>query len=326
MALRNRTNPEYGIDEAFGAYMRLVRSNEERYGLITADREVELSRAIHEWLSAEKPSPAVVRKGQRAKQRLIEANLRLVVSVSKKYQNKGLEMMDLIQEGNMGLDTAARKFDYRKGYKFSTYAYWWIRQSMTRAIAEQSNPIRLPIHATEKLVAARRFTERFRIENGRSPSEREVAIALLDKDKITAELESNPTVAENKIRLSIKNLRHYTTMERHILSADQPIAKSNGKGPDMTLGDLLPCPRSDTDALLDVTDREDRVRALLAALNPTERAIIIQRHGLDDGEVKTLGQIGAGCNLSRERIRQIQNRAMRKLRAAAVREPLLTAK
>lgn len=325
MALRNRTNPEYGIDETFSAYMNVVRSNDERYGLIAADREVELGRAVFEWLSAENPSPQVAQKGQRAKQRLIEANLRLVVSVSKKYQNKGLEMMDLIQEGNMGLDTAARKFDYRKGYKFSTYAYWWIRQSMTRAIAEKSNPIRLPIHANEKLVTARRFTERFRTENGRSPSEREVAIVLLGEDKITAELTSNPTVAESKIKLLIKNLRHYTTMERHILSADQPIAKSNGKGTDMTLGDLLVCPRSDTDALL-VTDREDRVRALLGELTPTERAIIIQRHGLDDGEVKTLGQIGAACNLSRERIRQIQGKAMRKLRAAAVREPLITAK
>lgn len=329
MALRNRTAMENGIELSFSDYMSSVRKNDARYGLITAEKEKELGRIVYEWLSDENPSPKAVRAGQRAKQRLMEANLRLVVSVAKKYMNKGLELADLIQEGNIGLETAAKKFDYRKGYKFSTYAYWWIRQAMTRALAEKSNLIRLPIHASEKLVMARRFVEKYRIANdGAVPTEREVVIHLLGgADKMALEIAKDPIAAEKKIKLQVKNLRQFREIERHIMSLDQPVTRNNGKASDMVLGDTVICPSSDPELAMRAGELRQLTLGMLSCLNEAERVVITMRFGLDDGEVKTLQTIGDRLRVSRERIRQIQNKAMRKLRSAGRvdKEPLLAA-
>jgi RNA polymerase primary sigma factor len=278
-----------------------------RVPLLTPAEEIELGNQVqammrlteeerdHDYSDKEKKT---IRVGRRSKERMMKANLRLVVSVAKKYQGKGLELLDLIQEGSLGLERAVEKFDPTRGYKFSTYAFWWIRQSMTRAIACQARTIRLPVHLSERLSAIRKVSLDLAHKLGAMPSRKEIAEAM---DMPIDELDSL--------------LRQALTTS----SLDAPVNGEEGRS---FLGDLI-ADNSHAEPL-DQVERgmhHEQLGRWLSHLTEQERQVLELRFGLEGEERHTLAEIGRMLDVSRERVRQVELKALRKLRHLTRRMP-----
>jgi RNA polymerase primary sigma factor len=284
-----------------------------RTSLLTAEQEVDLAKRIEAGLFAEhkldtapelppgqrRDLEMVAEDGRRAKAHMLEANLRLVVSVAKKYSDRGLSLLDVVQEGNLGLIRAVEKFDYTKGYKFSTYAMWWIRQAIQRGFADSARTIRLPVHVLEMLSKLSRVERDMHQRLGREPTPEELAV----------ELDRTPDQIEELLRTS-----------RQPISLDSTI----GEDGETSIGDLI----EDVDApeASELVDRQlmaEQLRSALDALTPREATIMAMRFGLYDGNPHTLDEIGRALGLTRERIRQLEKQSLSKLRHPSRAQPLL---
>lgn len=315
------------LDSAEALYMRDIR----RYNLLTAHEEVELAETREVGEHAEQLLPAMekdlvklerlytrahpdyvayeqkyrqlaakAREGARARRKLIECNLRLVVSVARKYAGRGMPLLDLVQEGNIGLDRAVSKYDPRTGYRFSTYAYWWIRQAVSRALADQGRVIRLPVHVVERLTAIARVSRQLEQSLGRRPNAEEVAAEL---------------------KIPVLQVEEAQRASRATLSLEKPLG-IDGDSDDLTLGDALADDLSlGPEALASRRLLVDELERVLQTLTPREQTVLKLRFGLGKGEadketgpMSTLAEIGDELNMSRERVRQIEAEALAKLR------------
>lgn len=264
---------EIGLDDPVKMYLKDIG----KVPLLTADEEVEIARMMQEGR-------------EEAKKRLSEANLRLVVSIAKRYVGRGMLFLDLIQEGNLGLMKAVEKFDYQKGFKFSTYATWWIRQSITRAIADQARTIRIPVHMVETINKLTRVQRLLLQELGREPTTHEIA--------------------EN-MGVSVEKVEEIMKISQDPVSLETPI----GEEEDSHLGDFIEDEKTQTPSDHVTSDMlRKQLFTVLDSLTPREEKVLRLRYGMDDGKPRTLEEVGKEFNVTRERIRQIEAKALRKLR------------
>ena len=264
------------IDDPVKVYLKEIG----RVPLLTPEEEVDLA------LKIQSGGP----DGEKAKQRLSEANLRLVVSIAKRYVGRGMQFLDLIQEGNLGLIKAVEKFDHTKGFKFSTYATWWIRQAITRAIADHARTIRIPVHMVETINKVKKVSSQLLHENGHEPTAEEIA---------------------ERLEMPVDKVREIMRVAQEPVSLETPI----GEEEDSHLGDFLP----DEDAPVPAeaasqTLLKEQLAEVLKTLTPREEKVLRLRFGLEDGRPRTLEEVGKEFNVTRERIRQIEAKALRKLR------------
>ncbi len=290
---------QIGVDDTVSLYLKEI----SRVPLLTAEQEVDLAQKIEAGVAAQErltdknyadderyTLEAIVREGERARRHLIEANFRLVVSIAKKYVGRGVSFLDLIQEGNIGLIRAVEKFDWRRGFKFSTYSTWWIRQAITRAIADQGRTIRVPVHMTERINKVMRAQRKLVQELGREPTPEEIA----------ADLDTTPDQIERIMKISERPL-----------SLEMPV----GEEQDSALGDFI----EDELSLMpnEVASNEllrRQVEEVLSTLSARESRVLQMRFGLKDGHSHTLEEVGRRFGVTRERVRQIEAKALRKLR------------
>jgi hypothetical protein len=296
---RNQTNDNPSAD-----LVRVYLNGIGKTALLSAEDEVELAQTIEVGLyaeyklnNAEKLTRAekrdlkiLAREGKKARSHLLEANLRLVVSLAKRYTGRGMPLLDLIQEGNLGLIRAMEKFDYAKGFKFSTYATWWIRQAITRGMADQSRTIRLPVHLVEQV-------------NKLSRIKREMYQSL-GREATNEELSEESGIDEDKIEMLLRQ-------SRDPVSLDMPV----GTDEEAPLGDFIEdAEATDAETAVVASMRHSDIRGVIDTLEKREQDVIRLRYGLDDGVPRTLDQIGRRFGLSRERVRQIEREVMAKLR------------
>jgi len=261
------------IDDPVKVYLKEIG----RVPLLSAEEEVELAIRMSEG-------------DVTAKKRLSEANLRLVVSIAKRYVGRGMQFLDLIQEGNLGLIKAVEKFDHTKGFKFSTYATWWIRQAITRAIADQARTIRIPVHMVETINKVKKVNSQLLHENGHEPTNEQIA---------------------EKLEMPVEKVREIMRVAQEPVSLETPI----GEEEDSHLGDFIP--DEDAPAPSDVASHtmlKEQLAEVLSTLTPREEKVLRLRFGLEDGRSRTLEEVGKEFNVTRERIRQIEAKALRKLR------------
>jgi RNA polymerase primary sigma factor len=299
----------FGIDDPVRMYLKEIG----KVNLLTSDEEVKLARAMVLGAEAKQQfdelqetkmqtgdsSPLtpeeqelrhLIRKGNGAKQRLAEANLRLVVSIAKRYVGRGMLFLDLIQEGNLGLIKAVEKFDYTKGYKFSTYATWWIRQAITRAIADQARTIRIPVHMVETINKVIRVSRQLLQELGHDPSPEEIS---------------------EEMNMPVDKVREILKIAQEPVSLETPI----GEEEDSHLGDFIPDEdASEPSEAASFTLLKEQLVDVLSTLTPREERVLKLRFGIEDGRTRTLEEVGKEFNVTRERIRQIEAKALRKLR------------
>ncbi|MBR4100430.1 MAG: RNA polymerase sigma factor RpoD [Oscillospiraceae bacterium] len=265
------------VDDPVKIYLKEIG----RVPLLSGDEEIKLAKLMAEGTPLE---------AKRAKQRLSEANLRLVVSIAKKYVGRGMQFLDLIQEGNLGLIKAVEKFDYNKGFKFSTYATWWIRQAITRAIADQARTIRIPVHMVETITKVKKISSQLLHENGHDPTPEEIA---------------------ERLEMPVERVREIMRIAQDPVSLETPI----GEEEDSHLGDFIP--DDDAPAPADaasLTLLKEQLEEVLSTLTDREANVLRLRFGLIDGRSRTLEEVGAQFKVTRERIRQIEAKALRKLR------------
>ena len=264
---------DIGLDDPVKMYLKDIG----RVPLLSAEEEVELAKRMQE-------------NDEAAKKRLSEANLRLVVSIAKRYVGRGMLFLDLIQEGNLGLMKAVEKFDYQKGFKFSTYATWWIRQSITRAIADQARTIRIPVHMVETINKLTRVQRVLLQELGREPTPSEIA---------------------EKMGVTEERVREIQKIAQDPVSLETPI----GEEEDSHLGDFIEDEKTVTPSdSVAFTMLKEQLLGVLDTLTPREEKVLRLRYGIDDGKPRTLEEVGREFNVTRERIRQIEAKALRKLR------------
>lgn len=261
------------IDDPVKIYLKEIG----RVPLLTAEEEIELATRM-------------AQGDKHARKRLSEANLRLVVSIAKRYVGRGMQFLDLIQEGNLGLIKAVEKFDYTKGYKFSTYATWWIRQAITRSIADQARTIRIPVHMVETITKVKKVSSQLLHENGHEPTPQEIA---------------------DRLGITVDRVREILRISQDPVSLETPI----GEEEDSHLGDFIP--DEDAPAPAEAASRtllKEQLSEILGTLTPREEKVLRLRFGLEDGRPRTLEEVGKEFDVTRERIRQIEAKALRKLR------------